>query len=662
MDTALLEQITNAIMDALIVSVPVVDNLPSALMELPWCEKTPPEDLYVHSRLIEGDCDVFNAVTMGLTVQPDKETLNLFVRVSDHQEQFAVKHILTKEGYTRYKNESIGRNGWPMLKLFSDFAQRTQKQLSTEINERLVWLLHERVVDQIEYMLFNNLNQGKRWRNGEKTNITLRLRWREPRENANTFHRLAKPLFPEGEYSSDEYALKIFEVLTKVKQGIFETSGELCNYKRSAHRTSYQNDKKKGQCVVSPKLNNAWALFLTAGLKLRVTIWSRIEGHDGVQVMNNDDIIKDLWARDLVENPDNIQKFDQVLMCRPRDGMLRAVQRNLPNNKDWSKLSLVDRDLIPVEYQSQVEEAAKLTPSAEEEEETESIEDEQPHVLWKKPEEIQNAFEVTIGPGEIIRFLDNISGQLRFHIRDRIYFNTSTHARVAIKIADSQMQQLSIDITDFAERVTKRQYWDDASIPTGYEIMPQIRSNRVHVVWFIPRNITSHLLSFLQVNLTIYPKSMKGSFYVTHVTENRQVLLRDETYRVITLKNVTDFAIMLLELHKSDYRFLRTDPDKPKKDIAILKFKIPHPGFTGSMSDAKFQRAVSGQTNRIIEALSTFADRTNCSPTEFNTETIDSYVYKFNSNSNKHMCLTINVQDDGLYTEISLEQLSTPST
>ena len=313
-----------------------------------------------------------------------------------------------------------------------------------------------------------------------------------------------------------------------------------------------------------------------------------------------------------------------------------------------------------MEYQSQVEEAVKLTPSAEEEEETESIEDEQPHVLWKKPEEIQNAFEVTIGPGEIIRFLDNISGQLRFHIRDRIYFNTSTHARVAIKIADSQMQQLSIDITDFAERVTKRQYWDDASIPTGYEIMPQIRSTRVHVVWFIPRNITSHIRSFLQVNLTIYPKSMKGSFYVTHVTENRQVLLRDETHRVITLKNVTDFAIMLLELHKSDYRFLRTDPDKPKKDIAILNFKIPHPGFTGTMSDAKFKQVVSAQKNHIIKALSAFVDCTNCSGAESYVHNFN--VYRFNSNSNKHMYLTINVHDDCPYTEIALEQQSAPST
>jgi hypothetical protein len=146
---------------------------------------------------------------------------------------------------------------------------------------------------------------------------------------------------------------------------------------------------------------------------------------------------------------------------------------------------------------------------------------------------------------------------------------------------------------------------------------------------------------------------MNGLFHVTHVTENRQEL------PVIGMENVQAFTTMLMELHKSDYMFLRTDrPDKPKKEIKMLKFKIQHPALTGSMSDAIFQQVVSAQTDRIIEALSTFAKRTNCPVPEFDTETIDSNAYIFNSNSKKRMRLTINVQYDGPYTEISLEQLS----
>jgi hypothetical protein len=640
---------------------------------IPWWATTAREDLYVHSKGITGASDVLTAVAMGLTVQPDTETAAMFVHPSTHQEKAGINNILTNEGYTRYKRESIGEFGWPMLQLFCDFAQSTQKELSTDTTQRLVKLLDEWVVDQIEMMMFNNYNPDKRWRNGEKTKKTLRLRWMEPLENALTFERLATPLLPPGEFSGTETdALKIFDKLTKVKQGIFEKSGELCNYQTVADRAKYQNEKKKGEAVISPKLDNAWALFLSAGLKLRVTIWSRTEGHDDVQVMNNDGIIQDMWARDIRDNPDIIQQFDQVLMCRPRDGMLRAVQRYHPEwrRSHWSKLALVDPALIPAEYQSREDadmahsvEEEDATCSMEEDEETESIDDEQPHVMWKK-QQAQDGFEVTIRPQEILRFLENISGQLTFHIREfDHYFNTSTLVSVAVKIhvelgkaIDIQKEELSMDMKTFTARVTNPQYWNNKYIPTGYQIMPQL-SNRVHVVWFLPRLETSHIRSFLQVDLTIWPKSMKGSLYVTHVTENRQVLLRDETYRVIAVNDVDAFAIMLLELHKSDYRFLRRDhPDEPKIDIRILKFNIRHPGADRNLSPAKFQRVVSVQTDRIIAAVSTFVDRTNCSGLQFDTYKSENYTYRFNSNSNKRMCLTISVQYDGAYSEITLEE------
>ena len=666
MDAALLKQITSDIMNSLLVSIPVVDNLPTTSIKLPWWVTTPPEDLYIYSRKITGGDDVFNGVAMGLTVKPDAEIFNLFVAPSVHLDQFGTKNILTSEGYKRYKQEGMGNLGWPMLKLFGDFAQRTQNKLSEGTQERLVKFLDERAVDQIEYMFFDDFDSRKRWREGEKTKKTLRQRWRWPLENEERFNRLTRPLIPPHEfgYSSDN-ALILFDILSKVKQGIFEQSGDLCNYKRSAHRTEYQNFKKKGERVISLELNNAWALFLTAGLKLRVTIWSESEGHGDVQVVNNDEIIKDLWARELVENPDIIEKFDQVLMCRPLGGMLRAVQRNIPDycKSNWSKLNLIERNLIPGNNRSGVEEAVKPAPLVEEDEESDSSEDDQHHVMWKK-EPALNVFEVTIGSEEIFRFLDYLSAQLTFHIRADIYFNTSTHARIAIKISDSQKEKASIDITKFIDRVTKDQYWREkaiSNIPTGYHIMPQFRRYRENVVWFLPLDTTSHILSFLKVNLTFDLNSMKGSFYVTHVTENRQVLQRDETYRVITLENVATFAIILLELHKSDYKFCSKEdrPNQLPKDITILKFKIPHPAYTGKTSDAKWKRVVASQTNRIIAALSKFVDLTHCSGTDLeDTEISDFYVHRFISNSNKHMSLSIHIHEDIPYTEITLEQLS----
>jgi hypothetical protein len=290
--------------------------------------------------------------------------------------------------------------------------------------------------------------------------------------------------------------------------------------------------------------------------------------------------------------------------------------------------------------------------------------------MWKQ-QQAQNAFEVTIRPGKIVGFLDNISAELTSHVTDSIYFNKATHASVAINIrtltqeaTDSQRQQLSNDIKDFAARVTKHQYWDNTDIPTGYQIMPQVQRFRVHVVWFIPRQVErSNVSSFLQVNLTIYPKKMSGLLYVTHVTHNPQVLFKDETYRVIPMQNIAWFATTLLELHKSDYMFMYIDrPDESKKDITILKFTIPQARVTDTTSDgtsdAMWRRVESEQTCHIKKTISEFGNRTSSDmkmlPPEKSWFQIN-YVYKFDSKSNKRMCLTIKVQD-GPYT-ITLEQL-----
>jgi hypothetical protein len=337
--------------------------------------------------------------------------------------------------------------------------------------------------------------------------------------------------------------------------------------------------------------------------------------------------------------------------------MLRAVQRYNSEwpSSHWSKLELKD---IPSRTEDVEEEEDEHVPS--EEKSVDSSDDERNDVIWTRSQ-AQDAFEVSIDSHVIVRFLENISGDLIFHIKDRIYFNTSTHANVDITIAGEPQEnvktQLWAGIRDFAVRVTKPAYWNDKDIPIGYQIMSKL-SQRVNVVWFLPRIVTPHIRSFLQVNLIIWPNSMSVKLHVAHVTENRQILFKNEPYRVIELTDVAAFAIMLTELHKSDYMFICRDrPNYAKIDIKILKFKIPHPGVIGkNLPDRQLQDIVSAQATRITEACGKCAKTMQFQDFTSNEPSTNTYVYNFKSNSNKEMCITIHVQDDGPYTEIALSR------
>jgi hypothetical protein len=675
---AVLDRITDGIMNALMVSAgpvsagpvsagpvsagpvsagPVVANQPNPL--LPWWATAEPQDLYMYSRHITDGNDVFHAVAMGLTVRLHTKD-QLFVAYDP--EKMAVTNILTKEGEIQFR-ENVTAKGWRFLHFLCDEAQKTQTLPAGRL-ARICWFMSEKAVDEITEILFSKVRRSKKRKlDGHFcTDYLLNNRWRY--EKSDEYKRLVTPLLPNGLSGEVDDTDFIGGMLQKVRQGIFEDSGKLCNYKRSAHCTSYQNEKKKGEAVVSPPLDNAWALFLTAALKLRVTVWSRTnEGSDDVQLLNNDAIIQDLWGCDLKENPDIVQQFDQLLVCRPQNGMLGAVQRY---NDAWpqSRWSRLDSGLIPTDYRGKAEEDEHIT-SEEEVADAESSDDEPLDVEWTRSQAqdaVQPAFEVRIIPKAhvIVRFLEHISVQLAFHIKDRVYFDTSTYASVNIKITvedDDIKKQLWADIRDFAVRVTTPEYWNDKkeekeekSPPTGYQVMSGL-TERVHVVWFLPRLTTSHLRSFLEVRLVIWSNSMSGTLHVTHVTENKQILLRNELYRVIKLTNVAEFVIMFTELHKSDYMFLRRDhPAGAKVDIKILQFKIPHPGIGRNLPDEQLQNIVSAQSISIIKAVAKLLGVT------LDPEPTEKYVYNFNSNSKKEMRITIHVQNDGPYTEIALEQ------
>jgi hypothetical protein len=284
---------------------------------------------------------------------------------------------------------------------------------------------------------------------------------------------------------------------------------------------------------------------------------------------------------------------------------------------------------------------------------------EQNDVVWKKPQAAQDetqAFEVSINSRKIVGFLDNISTHL-LHIKEN-----NSHARVHMKIVEwpgvfkeLAKQQLFADIRAFAARVTKHEYWDNKNIPTGYQIMPQL-SQRVHVVWFVPRRKTRHLRSFLKIDLIVRSNSMSGILHLSPVTVNRQILCRDQRYRVIQLENVTALETLLTELHQSDYMFLKMDcPDKAPVDIFILKFKLPHPEPKRNLNGM-----VQTQTNSITKITKT-VDKFLQNPAitgkyvhGIDPERTSKYDYSFYSKSKKTIYLTIDIGNDVPHIEIVL--------
>jgi hypothetical protein len=240
MHTALIDTITDAIMNALVLSAgPVIADSPNQL--LPWWATANPSDLYVHSSHITDGNDVFHAVAMGLTVRLHTKD-NLFVAYNP--EQMKVTDILTKEGI-RQSSEEMEPKGWRMLHFLCDEAQKTQRT-SAERLARLCKLMSERAVVEIFDILFYKIARStKRKLDGHfKLDYFIRRRWRD---NEEAFKRLVTPLLLNGLLVSEEVDTDfVGAMLQKVRHGEFEGTGKLCNYRKSAHRTPYQNEEKKG--------------------------------------------------------------------------------------------------------------------------------------------------------------------------------------------------------------------------------------------------------------------------------------------------------------------------------------------------------------------------------------------------------------------------------
>jgi hypothetical protein len=305
-----------------------------------------PKKFVVHTAYIGGN-DIFTALVMGLKVK--KYTRDqLFVGPNESRNKLTVSDILTREGTKQFWESRVGFNGWQMLHYFSNFAQ-TNPRLPSERIDRLCMLSAVKAVAVTNSILFEDVTPGKRkFEAPGKSKFERHDVVRRALKTGN-FERLVTPLLPDKFTGTQADIDHISATLLKVKHGVFDT-GEVCRGGKSGQRAVYQLEKIRGKGVTHMALNNEWALFLTATLKVRVTIRSRlIPGIDSVDESNNDDILRILWSSDMQTDPNIMYTFDQVLMCRPNDGILRAVRIDTERSSRWSQLWLSDPTMIPTQ-------------------------------------------------------------------------------------------------------------------------------------------------------------------------------------------------------------------------------------------------------------------------------------------------------------------------
>jgi hypothetical protein len=325
-------------------------NVAATINSSPWWLTAKKEEFYIDTSFIENDDDVFQAIAMGLTVRVNP-TAQLFIPLHVSRDRLQATDIMTKQGHDMYWNSHVGLHGWDMLPFFANFVQTNMLMPATR-RAQVCHFLSSRAAAVLRKILFDEQPQqiGKRKLDVHRhVDYMLRREWMS--SEAVQFKRLATPLLPNRIFTgTSEDTNYIGETLVKVIRGIFAGTGTVCHYTKKAERSAYHNEKRNRDYVTSPTLSNDWALILTATLKVRVTIWSRARDTDDVEVLNNDEIIKLLWRHEMKKYPNMLNQLDHVLMCRPNNGMLRAVRKyepSLHNQSCWRRMWLDNQYLIP---------------------------------------------------------------------------------------------------------------------------------------------------------------------------------------------------------------------------------------------------------------------------------------------------------------------------
>jgi hypothetical protein len=312
-----------------------------------------------------GNNDAFTALAKAIVVRAGTSSRHFTPLAKIHAAMRAVD-ALTREGFDEYRATTVGQSGWHMLHEFCDFIQKNPR-LPCEKVATLCSFLSSKAASMASQLLF--VSTLKRKSDHSSASPTYVHKELLALDNREALGRLITPLLPWEYTGTTEDMDYITEFLSKVSSGVFENSGKRCHYGKAAHRAAYQNQKRRGgEAVTSATLNNEWAMFLIACLKVRVTIWHR-DAAGKPEVLNNDSIIHILWRKELQNNPGHLYTYDQVVMCRPINGAEQGVLRAVRNNQagypvstwplsQWSRMYMKDVSLIPhVIYQIRVEAA-----------------------------------------------------------------------------------------------------------------------------------------------------------------------------------------------------------------------------------------------------------------------------------------------------------------
>ena len=622
---------------------------------LPWWATAKPEDLFINREQLSDSNDALYALLMGLKVPsgaPGKEDEDGIFVVREAGSLKSTR-LMTSVGYKEYKESRVGLQGWSMMKQFCRFAQGKQRWPETSRSEMCV-LVSNKAVWELTELFFSEVVVLRKRGGGNAARLQYKKhrRWKTAK-GMKEFETLVTPLL-HGAFTGDSRDTDdIGDMLQKLKYGIFEKTGIICNYSYRDRSTKYQNEKKKGDSVVCVQLDNAWALCIAAALRVRLTIWDNTFGTGDVRVLNNDDIIELFWSGHTTRtNQPCTVSLDHVLMCRTAGGRLRAIRKY--NSKwpgsHWSKLP---PSMIPtLVYQQMGCDPILKSPAMQDGSGTE-----QP---WHcEVSEFGSKVEVRLKVAKARAFCENLQTEVPIWFDCSVFFCTNSHVTITLELEDlmDNEQHLLDSIRGFAKAVSDDTFWKDKHIPTGYQIIPQL--NRVHVIWFMPIK-RIHTPSFLRADLTVTPEgSIK--FLVTHVTADWRVLCRDQEYRSEQLENAAEFVAVLSDLHRSDYELMKKEsPRDPTVAIKVLKWFVSHPGISQNMMDAKFFGRVSDhkdQIRRVMEKFCTEIAHCKCNPTkEVLAYGNEGDVYTYTTKTLKHMRVRIHVQEDGQHAVFTLEQ------
>ncbi len=261
--------------------------------------------------------------------RPGSKDHNYFVSLAEHRSKAGRKNTMRGHGFEEWKNSKLGRFGWEMLEDFIKYWQARENGRSGQsLKSAMASFVSLKMVEFAEeQMMAKPCPKNDSRKRGMRDEVWFRSGWYDE-QNKEILKNLVGPLLPDGFTGTQEdprYIRKIFE---RMQYGFFEKTGVTCKpgHKRAcvAYEMARKLPRKNGEMVCQP-INDEWALFMAAIMKIRLAI-VRKTATDDVEVVNNDKILKTLHRRQLEDSPEDLHVVKRAIMMRRNgpDSRLRA--------------------------------------------------------------------------------------------------------------------------------------------------------------------------------------------------------------------------------------------------------------------------------------------------------------------------------------------------